>query len=138
MIVVDASVATKWLLAEPGAQAALQLLAGPDPLIAPDLARIEVAAAITRKVRLGQIPQAQARSAFGFWDRILSQRILALSPDRWDWADAFRIALTIAHPYQDCLYLALAIRAGASLVTADAKFAARASALYPQIRPLVP
>jgi predicted nucleic acid-binding protein len=48
MIVVDASVAAKWFLPEKGSSAALALQEGPSQLAAPDLIRMEVAAAITK------------------------------------------------------------------------------------------
>ena len=46
MIVIDANVAAKWLLPEPGSEAAVALQEGPQQLFAPDLIRLEVAAAI--------------------------------------------------------------------------------------------
>ncbi|MXX06385.1 MAG: type II toxin-antitoxin system VapC family toxin, partial [Gammaproteobacteria bacterium] len=38
-------------------------------------------------------------------------------------ADAVRLALALNHPVYDCIYLALAQRIGAVLVTADSRFA---------------
>ena len=38
-------------------------------------------------------------------------------------ADAVRLALALEHPVYDCLYLALAHRIGATVVTADRRFA---------------
>lgn len=138
MIVVDASVAAKWLLSEPDHLVARRLLVGSGPLVAPALVRIEVAAAISRKVRIGQMTGRQAQAPLHAWFGMISRGTLALWPDETDLPDAFQLALTLAHPLQDCLYLALAIRIGAPLVTADSKFVARASPLYPQVRPLLP
>jgi predicted nucleic acid-binding protein len=50
MTVVDASVAVKWYFPEPGAEAAESVGLGSEELVAPALIRVEVAAAITRKV----------------------------------------------------------------------------------------
>jgi len=52
MIVVDASVAVKWLLPEPGSEQAAKLLIGTRKL---------VAAAVTRRARLGDLPAEDAR-----------------------------------------------------------------------------
>ena len=49
MIVVDASVIVKWFIPEVGDVPAKALLATADELIAPELARIEVASALVRK-----------------------------------------------------------------------------------------
>jgi predicted nucleic acid-binding protein len=39
-------------------------------------------------------------------------------------ADALRLALLLAHPIYDCLYLALALQTHTPLVTADRRFVA--------------
>jgi predicted nucleic acid-binding protein len=49
MIVVDASVIAKWFIPEVGAVPAHALLAAGDELVAPELARVEVASALIRK-----------------------------------------------------------------------------------------
>lgn len=138
MIVVDASVAAKWLFLEPGSQVARAVAAGPEKLFAPDLLRIEVAAAITRRARVGGITAAEAEVTARAWLRMVAGGGIVLSPDETDLPEAVRLALGIAHPLQDCLYPALAIRLGADLITADPTFIRRASPLYPQVRPLLP
>ena len=105
MIVVDASVAAKWVLFEPDHQKARGLLAGGDPLCAPALIRVEVAAAISRKLRLGDATRQQALASMATWERLLASGTLALTPDDLDLPEAFRFALEIGHPLQDCLYL---------------------------------
>ena len=47
--------------------------------------------------------------------------------------EAVALATKLKHPLPDCLYLAVAIRAGAELVTADRPFHDRARKLYKQI-----
>lgn len=54
-IVVDASVAVKWLVAEEGSDAADRLLTDGDDLYAPRLMASEVAKTLWRKARLGEI-----------------------------------------------------------------------------------
>jgi predicted nucleic acid-binding protein len=49
MIVIDASVAVKPYLEEPGADAATELLVGTERLLAPELIQTEVAGALCRR-----------------------------------------------------------------------------------------
>jgi predicted nucleic acid-binding protein len=136
MIVVDASVAAKWFLPEAGSDEATQLLSGTDKLIAPDLIRVEVAAAITRRVRLGELLEDEAMPICHAWLKALSDGVITLTPVEDDLAEAIKLALEIKHPLQDCLYLAVAIRLKAVLITSDPKFIERSSALYPLVRRL--
>ena len=61
--VVDASVAVKWLVEEPDSDAALALAESGEELHAPRLMASEVANALWRKARLGQIERADASAA---------------------------------------------------------------------------
>ena len=78
-----------------------------------------VADALWHKARLGQIERADAGAA------------LAWAPDTPEcWnddetvsADAVRLALALDHPVYDCVYLVLAHRIGAVVLTADLRFA---------------
>ena len=134
MTVVDASVAVKWLLPEEGAHAAALLLASGDGLMAPALIRVEVAAAIARKVRLKEIEALDGEAALALWLQSIADGVIMLVPDGVDLQRAWNIATTVNHPLQDCLYLALAERIGASLVTADDKFVAKARGKHVGVR----
>lgn len=134
MIVVDASVAVKWFLPEPGADAAQQLLQGSEKLVSPALIRIEVFAAFTRKVRLNELPIEDGRRACDLWSRALATGAVTLFPDERYLPGAIELALKIRHPLQDCLYLAVAEHNAAPLVTADPKFAERACRSYAGVR----
>jgi predicted nucleic acid-binding protein len=134
MTVVDASVAVKWLLPEPGEAAAQQLLTGGDSLFGPALIRVEVAAAIARKARLGEIDARDAEGAAELWSQAIADGVVALVPDETDLPEAFRLAVALKHPLQDCLYLALAERLGGPLITADARFVAKARPAHPAVR----
>ena len=117
--VVDASVAVKWLVAEEDADIADRLAASEQELHAPRLMASEVANVLWRKVRQGQIERAEAGAAMA---------LLTDVPVRWNddetvGADAVRLALALDHPVYDCVYLALAHRIGATVVTADRRFA---------------
>jgi predicted nucleic acid-binding protein len=136
VIVVDASVAAKWFLAEEETPQANALLHSTDKLVAPDLIRIEVHAAITRRFRNGEAPEAAVRLSCQDWADMLGQGLVTLLPTEEDDQAAIDLALQLKHPFQDCLYLALAQRLQAPLVTADPKFLGRAAKLYPQVRSL--
>lgn len=137
MIVVDASVAAKWVKVEPGTEAANELLAGQDVLLAPDLAAVEVAAAITRKVRLGELEAGEAARLVAIWRSWLDRGVLALASSTELIEPAVDWALRLNYPLQDCLYLALAAQHRAALVTADQNFLHRIGASYPNSRALV-
>ncbi|MXX89429.1 MAG: type II toxin-antitoxin system VapC family toxin [Boseongicola sp. SB0665_bin_10] len=116
--VVDASVTIKLLVDELGSNAARELAASTRELHAPRLMASEVANALWRKARQGQIERADAGAAMA---------LLPYMPLRWNddetvSADAIRLALALDHPVYDCMYLALALRIGATMVTADRRF----------------
>ena len=116
MTVVDASVAVKWFLPEAGEAAASELLSMGVPLLAPALVRVEVAAAISRKVRFDEISLQDGEKAFHLWLQSLLDGLVTVVPDDSDLAGAWQLATQLRHPFQDCLYLALAIRLQTPLV----------------------
>ncbi len=116
--VVEAGVAVKLLVDEPGSDAARELAASDHELHAPRLMASEFASALWRKARLGEVERADAGAALAW---------LPNMPVRWNddetlRADAVRLALALDHPVYDCVYLALAHRIGATVVTADRRF----------------
>jgi predicted nucleic acid-binding protein len=137
MIVVDAGVAAKWFLAEEDTPHATSLLDGTQKLVAPALIRVEVHAAITRRFRKGEAPEAEVRQGCRDWLQMIDEGLITLLPSEPDEAQAVELALRLKHPYQDCLYLALAERLHAPLITADPKFIERTADLYPAVQPLV-
>jgi len=138
MIVVDASVATKWFLAEDETPLANALLNGTRKLFAPALIRVEVHAAITRRFRTGQAPEAEVRQACRDWYEMIDEGLLTLLVSEPDEPQAIDLALQLKHPFQDCLYLALAQRLQVPLVTADPKFIERTAGRYPAVQALTP
>ena len=118
-LVVDASVAVKWLIAEEDSDAAHRLAARGDDLHAPRLMASEVANALWRKARLGEIERGRA----GVLTAAISEMPVRWNADETLCADAVRLALTLDRPVYDCVYLALAHRIGAQVVTADIFFA---------------
>ena len=118
-LVVDASVALKWLVAEEGSDAADRLLSGGDELYAPRLMASEVANALWRKVRLGQLARGQA----GVLMAAVSTAPVHWYADETVCADAVRLAVALDRPVYDCVYLAVANHINARMVTADVRFA---------------
>jgi predicted nucleic acid-binding protein len=120
-LIVDASIAIKWFIDEPGSDAARRLWQGESDLLAPDLIVPEVCNAAWRKVRLGQADPAQAMQiAARLRHGVLElQSTSALAPR------AVELALELDHPVYDCFYLALAEAQRAALVTADRRLEGR-------------
>jgi predicted nucleic acid-binding protein len=118
MVIVDASVALKWVLEEPGTDRARTLLTQ-ENLGAPDLFWIECANVLWVKARRGQISPVDARAAF---EAIAATPITSLSTSTIAGA-AQDLAFALDHAAYDCLYLAAAIAERTVLVTADEAFA---------------
>ena len=61
-LVVDASVAVKWLIAEDGSDASRGLVASGDEIYAPRLMVAEIANTLWRQARLGEIERQEAEA----------------------------------------------------------------------------
>ena len=118
-LVVDASVAVKWLVEEEYSAAAERLLDGSHELYAPRLMASEVGNALWRKARMGEMERSRA----GALAAAISEMAVSWIGDEGICSDAVRLSLALDRPVYDCVYLALAHRMGATLVTADARFA---------------
>ncbi len=118
MIVVDASVAAKWLLTEPGEHAAQRLLDGEDHLVAPESIRVEVMGAVLRQFRLGKVTEQRARVQIEFWESVVEGRLRLLALlDLLQ--QAVNMAFALKHPLPDCFYIAAGKQLGVSVITAD-------------------
>lgn len=118
MMVVDASVAAKWLLPEAGEQEAQAILDSEQRLAAPATIRVEVAGAVLRRYRTGVIDESHARSRCELWQSLIDGR-LHLIPVESLFDRALALAFELKHALPDCLYLASGAVLGAGLVTAD-------------------
>ena len=118
-LVVDASVAVKWLVVEEDADVARELATSGHELHAPRLMASEIANALWRKARSGEME----RRAAGVLLANLPDMPVRWGADEFVSADAVRLALALDRPVYDCMYLALAHRVGATVVTADLRFA---------------
>ena len=79
MLVVDASVAVKWFLDEPGDREARTLVEGIEPLIAPELIVAEVLNAIWKRLMAGEADTRQGPHVALALPRVLAQ-IHSLAP----------------------------------------------------------
>ena len=112
-LVIDASVAIKWVIEEEGTEEALALRSR--ALAAPDLLTAECANILWKKARRAELSEREAVLAAG----LLARADIELMPMRPYLETAVRIALTLDHPAYDCIYLALAEVEGIRFVTAD-------------------
>jgi len=113
-LVIDASVALKWVVEEDGTPAAL-VLRRKSRLIAPELLVAECANILWKKVRRRELAADEALLAA----RLLQSADVELLPTRSLLEPATRIAIELDHPAYDCLYLALATESQCRFVTAD-------------------
>ncbi|MFZ4381652.1 MAG: type II toxin-antitoxin system VapC family toxin [Sandarakinorhabdus sp.] len=114
-MIIDASVAFKLVVPEPGFEAAVAL-AGSTSLTAPDLIFAELANAIWRfsgrePTFNWSIAAAKVRTLI---DRVVPSEDLMPA--------ALRLAVELNHPAYDCFYLALAVAEDDVLITADRRF----------------
>ena len=135
MIVVDASLAAKWVIWEADSLAALRFLRkyGRE-LTAPDLIFVEVAGAIVRRANETKSLRDDALVALDKWS--VSWRDHAIAAHRVTQRHVFeagRLAVEIAHSLKDCIHLVLAIELEADLATCDERFRDRATDVWPRI-----
>jgi predicted nucleic acid-binding protein len=121
-MVVDASVAAKWLLPEPGSDAATALRMQDNDLIAPALVLAELGSAFWKSAMRGDLAGQDIvqmlRTAAGHYNRLIAVEAIS--------AQAMALAIELRHPIYDCFYLALAERERAPLISADKRLLAAA------------
>lgn len=122
-LVIDASVALKWVIPEEGSIPALALRRE-HRFTAPDLLVAESANVLWKQVRRGFLSEEQALSATD----VLSKADIDLKPMRPLIAAATRLAIGLNHPAYDCFYLALAAAEACPFVTADERLVRRVEA----------
>jgi predicted nucleic acid-binding protein len=131
-VVIDASVAIKWVCDETGSDRALSLLTG-EPLVAPSLWLVEAANALWRRRKLGELTRSQIEARL---EALKDAPVRSIDTERLV-EPSLRLADDLGHPVYDCLYLATAIELDTHVVTADRRFekiVGRRSALKQRLR----
>ena len=127
-LVVDASVAVKWLFSEVFSDSAERLLKPGRKLLAPDLLWAEVASAACKKVRRGEALLDKTAEAL----KDLRRLPIKTYPSATLVQTALNVALEAGISVYDGLYLALSYSQDCSLITADRKLYDRIREAYPQ------
>ncbi len=112
-LVVDSSVAIKWLVSEEGSDHALALRG--TAMAAPQLLIAECTNTLWKKVQRGEL----TRDAASIAGRLLAKIDLTLLPMEALATPALELALRLKHPSYDCFFVAAADSLGAHFVTAD-------------------
>jgi predicted nucleic acid-binding protein len=116
-LVIDASVAVKWVVEDTGTPQAL-LSRQRAKLLAPELPVAECANILWKKVQRKELSRDEARLAA----HLLQGADIELLPTRALLEAATELAIELDHPAYDCLYLALAVANDCRFVTADERF----------------
>ena len=133
-LVVDASVAIKWMIDEQDSDLADRLLDEGHDFLAPELIIAEVISAAWKQRRLGSIGDGQ-------YDDIvirIANGPIVYRPLRPLAFGAAALARALDHPVYDCFYLALAEAENVPLVTADRRLVAAlgGTSLAARVQPL--
>ena len=102
-VVIDASIAVKWVIPERATDEALALQ--DDQLIAPELWLAEAANALWRHVKIGELTPEQALARM---HELTEAPVASLAIEPYV-ERALVLAIQLAHPIYDCFYLALAL-----------------------------
>ena len=130
IVVVDASAAVEVILDRPRAEELRSYLEEADYVIAPDLYVSEVANALWKYLSSmpeGSIDVSIVEDAVELPDDLVASRSL--------YREAFSLSVRESHPVYDCLYLIVARRNSATLLTLDTRLATLAKAENVPVRP---
>lgn len=125
--VLDASAAVRLILGDPAAAAVAGQIREAALVMAPELMLSEVANTLWKLQRAGHLadldPQQLLADARDLVDRVEADRHLQ--------AEALALACHHDHPVDDCLYLALARREAATLISMDRRLQQLAERVLP-------
>jgi predicted nucleic acid-binding protein len=130
-LIVDSSIAVKWVVEEPASDRARALYLS-EECWAPSLIMAEVGNALWKKQRMKIVGVEQASAALrALPDRIRLFDLATLAPR------ALGLAVELDHAIYDCFYLALAERERAPMVSADERLLRKVNRLRGiEVRPL--
>jgi len=114
-LVIDASVAAKWIKPEVHSEYAAHVLQGPYTLFAPDLLWPEVGNILWKSVQRQEIAPGEAQEGL----RVLLRYPITIVPGQSLITTALDIALHYQQTVYDALYVAMATSRNCQLVTAD-------------------
>jgi predicted nucleic acid-binding protein len=114
-LVVDASVAAKWLVPEVLSEGAVGLLDPGNELVVPELFWAEVGNILWKKARAGELQKIEALTRF---DAVASMGLRTIS-NQVVARRAVQVALATGRTVYDSIYIALAMHEGCRFVTAD-------------------
>lgn len=136
MIVVDASLVAKWFLPEADSElAGAFLVSYAHKLIAPDLIAIEVAAALVRRANENKALMSYVDASLDDWRQMLTDdEVMLFRSTAVSIRESARLATTLGHAMKDSIYLQLAREHDCDFVTCDAKFAAKATVVFPRVK----
>jgi len=126
-LVLDASAVVRIVEGSPQAAAFQQAVLEAELVLAPELMLTEVSNALWRLQRAGQLQPEGLQLCLSRAAALVDQ----IEPDRHLQVEALALACHWDHPVYDCLYLALARREAAVLLTADQKLMALAAQVLP-------
>ena len=126
-LVLDASAVVRIVEGSPQAAAFQQAVLEAELVLAPELMLTEVSNALWRLQRAGQLQAESLQQCLSRASALVDQ----IEPDRHLQVEALALACHLDHPVYDCLYLALARREAAVLLTADQKLMALAAQVLP-------
>ncbi len=133
-LIVDASVAAKWLVSEPDSDRAQALLmdwrAARLDLLAPEIILAEIGNMLCKRVLRDRMPTAAAVELYGKFNLLH----LPIVPINQFVPQALELAVQNASSVYDCLYLALALNTGSTLLTADEKLYRALRGNFVQVR----
>lgn len=133
IVVVDSSVAVKWLVPEPGSDRALalrdEIVRGRSRALAPDIIHAEVGNALWKRVAFAGMESGLAASMLAAFREVPLELVgcdaLAVG--------ALELACRHRRSVYDCLFLALSAASDAPLVTADEAFFNALRASFPKL-----
>jgi predicted nucleic acid-binding protein len=118
IVVLDACVVVKLFIQEENHADALFFNSSVFTRIAPEILLVEVANAFRKKIFNKEMDINQAEESLNKLPKLFDELFIVKELIE----KAFNYAVELNHPVGDCVYLALAIKNDAKLITSDAKF----------------